>query len=99
MYPHFNVESVYYKVISDKCSWNCTEPCSCCCELLQEYLSCLPLQEGHFGQQAVAVTGLRLEIITHSSIQVDCFLQLLECLIQQTCRRDPDDKCCTWVLI
>lgn len=31
-----------------------------CVHVLQEYLSCLPLQEGHFGQQAVAMTGLKL---------------------------------------
>lgn len=67
-----------------------TETCSCSCEVLQQYLSRLPLQEGHFGQQAVAAAGLRLQVITHSSVQVHRFLQLLVRLVQQTCRRDPD---------
>lgn len=49
------------------------------------YLGCLPLQEGHFGQQAVAVTGLRVEVITHSTKQVRSFFQVLLGLIQQTC--------------
>lgn len=49
------------------------------------YLSCLSLQEGHLGQQAVAVTGLRVEVITHSAKQVGCFFQVLVGLIQQTC--------------
>lgn len=48
------------------------------------YLSCLPLQEGHFGQHAVAITGLRVQVITHSTIQVGCFFQMLMGLIQQT---------------
>lgn len=61
------------------------------CMVVEEWphLSCLPLQIGHFSQQAVAITRFGVQIIAHSAKQVGCLLQLFMGLIQQTCSKKP----------
>lgn len=50
----------------------------------EAYLDCLALQIGHSSQQAVAVAGLKVQIIRDPAKQVRCLFELVVALIEQS---------------